>query len=251
MTPMVSDNHPYPCLIRFSKHSPIKIRLHHRSFRWFPFGVSCVIAFAPGLILLWNSIRREAALSRIFPNVKLGSLHLILFLRHHMNQAIVAKSSSCFACSPTNATRSVNCEIAGWSFKTHPKTVSHTVSSCLHSYSACIVFSTSIPHRGHVGSSSTFLRSKLQLVGKASEHARHRKIFILFGTLIFQRRRQKTLLLVISDPDALFWVSSSQSSWYPVFTEYIPSLHLGQVMQSAWLEKHIGMDFIFATSKGR
>ena len=190
----------------------------------------CVEAFTPDRVWLWNSLSREAALSRIFPNGVLGSLHLTLFLRHQMNQAIVAKSSSWVACSPTKATRSVNCDIPGWSFKIHPRTFSHTVRSWLHSHNACIVLSFPMLQCGHVGSSSIFLRSKLHLVGKALEHARHKFFLILFGTLTFQRRLQKTLPLVISDPKALFWVSNSQSNWYPVFTEYNPSLHLGQIM---------------------
>ena len=163
-----------------------------------------VEAFTPNREGLWKSLSSEATLSRILPNSVLGSLHLTLFLRHQMNQAIVVKSSSWFTCLPTKATRFVNCDILGWSFKIHPKTFSHTVRSWLHSHNTCNVLSSPIPHCGCVGSSSTFLWNKLHLVGKAFEHACHRNFLILFGIFIFQRHLQKTLLLVISNPDALF-----------------------------------------------
>ena len=78
-------------------------------------------AFIPDREWHWKSLSSEAALSRILPSGILGSLHLTLFLRPQMNQAIVANNTSWFACSPTRATRSVTYDILGWSFKIHPK----------------------------------------------------------------------------------------------------------------------------------
>ena len=162
-------------------------------------------------------------------------IHCIIFFRlHQINQAIEAKSSNRFECSPTSDTRSENDTTIGKSFLNHPNSDSQTVRIFLQYHRACIVFSCSLPQSWQVGSSRTFHLAKLDHVGSASEHAHQRKNFILFCTFIFQSYFQKSFLFAISNTKAFSICSLSHSNSYPVLIEYSPSLLLGQIKQSAW-----------------
>ena len=95
-----------------------------------------------------------------------------------------------------------------------------------------------VEHILHLESSNIFLFFKFSLVGKASEQARYRKVFILFGSRSFQ----KFFWVDPFELDALPLSSTSHSSGYPVLTcldiqRGIAFIHCASNHKKFWLIK--------------
>ncbi|KAM4080727.1 hypothetical protein ACJW30_11G039100 [Castanea mollissima] len=63
-----------------------------------------------------------------------------------------------------------------------PRTKAHTLRANGHSHKICFVVSLCCPQKEHFGSIYTFLRARLDLVGRTLEHALHIKVLTFRGT---------------------------------------------------------------------
>lgn len=123
-------------------------------------------------------------------------------------------------------------------FCTCPLTSAHTFLVNGHFQSTCATVSSSWRQNSHVASTWTFLRHKFSFIGRQFEHALHRNVRTLGGTLSFQIFPHVTPCARTEECSAKAVDFSRRATLYAVLTENVFDLFSVQISvswESRWL----------------